>query len=170
MSPGGQWIQLTPTPISECSYTVTGLIPCSTDNQFRVRAVNILGVKGPVIAKTNKITACDVPDQPGKPVVAGNRFYRSVTISYQPPDDGGSPVIRYIVQMKKSKKEEKKKEETVWNIVGDNMTKTEYEVKNLEEGYKYQFRVLAVNSSGSGRLSEPSDPFTYGELDTTSDI
>ena len=59
-------------------------------------------------------------------------------------NDGGSPISSYMV--------EKKGPDGKWKPVSKFVRGTRYEVPDLEEGEKYEFRVSAINEQG---VSEP---------------
>jgi len=44
------------------------------------------------------------------------------------------------------------------------VTETKYEVKGLQKGAEYEFRVTAENKMGPGQPSDPSKMAKYGEF------
>lgn len=96
------------------------------------------------------VIACgfaDAPAQPFGPLEPKNIRKDSLTLTWQAPkDDGGSPITGYIVE----KRENKKGKWTPVEKVSKNIT--ELDVKRLEEGKEYYFRVCAENKKG---VSEP---------------
>lgn len=60
----------------------------------------------------------------------------------EPRDDGGSPVTHYEVEYKESKGQ-------FWQLLNGYCPTNRYNVRNLKEGSKYEFRVRAVNAVGS---------------------
>ena len=89
----------------------------------------------------------------------------SLTLTWEAPkDDGGSPITGYIIE----KRENKKGKWTPVEKVGKNVT--ELDVKRLQEGTEYYFRVRAENKKGVSEPLEteksvvPKSP--YGKMDT----
>ncbi|KAH3877136.1 hypothetical protein DPMN_000993, partial [Dreissena polymorpha] len=92
------------------------------------------------------VTVLDKPGKPEGPLEATDIRGESLTLSWKPPkDDGGERVSRYIV-------EKKKKGDPKWSKVGGFVSTPITEVRNLEPGEEYEFRVMAENSNG---VSEP---------------
>ena len=77
----------------------------------------------------------------------------SVTLDWQPPkEDGGSPVSTYKIMLSKDGSD--------WSEVATPARlDKKYTAKNLEEGTKYMFRVIAVNDIGESKPLE-SECFT----------
>jgi hypothetical protein len=77
----------------------------------------------------------------------------SVTLDWQPPkEDGGSPVSSYKIMLSKDGSD--------WSEVATPAKlDKKYTAKNLEEGTKYMFRVIAVNDIGESKPLE-SECFT----------
>uniref|UniRef100_A0A3Q3WI37 Uncharacterized protein n=1 Tax=Mola mola TaxID=94237 RepID=A0A3Q3WI37_MOLML len=89
---------------------------------------------------------------PGAPkVVSASKT--CINLTWTPPeDDGGEPIIGYQV-------EKRKKDTKQWialNAVNEPIEDVNYAVKEITEGTEYEFRVLAINNSGSGDPSPPS--------------
>ena len=89
----------------------------------------------------------------------------SLTLTWEAPkDDGGSPITGYIIE----KRENKKGKWTPVEKVGKNVK--ELDVKRLQEGTEYYFRVRAENKKGVSEPLEteksvvPKSP--YGKMDT----
>jgi len=94
----------------------------------------------------------DVPDKPGTPLPS-NVKDTSVTLSWKAPaSDGGSPITNYRIEMKSS-------EVYRWTeVTADKILDTEYTVKKLKAGDKYEFRVIAENKAGQGKPSDSCKP------------
>lgn len=60
----------------------------------------------------------------------------------EPQDDGGSPVTHYEVEYKEPKG-------AFWQLLNGYCPSNNYQVRNLKEGSKYEFRVRAVNAVGA---------------------
>ncbi|XP_041836615.1 immunoglobulin-like and fibronectin type III domain-containing protein 1 isoform X2 [Melanotaenia boesemani] len=89
---------------------------------------------------------------PGAPeVVSASKA--CINLTWTPPeDDRGVPIIGYQV-------EKRKKDTNEWitlNALNDPIKGVKYAVKDITEGAEYEFRVSAINESGSGDPSPPS--------------
>ncbi|XP_076471204.1 twitchin-like [Babylonia areolata] len=92
------------------------------------------------------VNVLDKPQAPGGPIEPSEMDGESMTLSWQPPqDDGGEPVANYIVEKRKAGHPK-------WTKVSSFCHSPKCQVRNLEPGTKYEFRVLAENSQG---ISEP---------------
>lgn len=85
------------------------------------------------------------PSRPGGPLKVDDVTATGCKLKWKKPeDDGGKPVTGYAI--------EKLDEKTGrWIPVG-RTTEPEYDVKGLQEGHEYKFRVKAINDEGE---SEP---------------
>ncbi|XP_040014925.1 immunoglobulin-like and fibronectin type III domain-containing protein 1 [Xiphias gladius] len=89
---------------------------------------------------------------PGVPkVVSASKT--CINLTWTPPeDDRGVPIIGYQV-------EKQKKDTNQWialNALNEPIEDVNYAVKDITEGAEYEFRVSAINESGSGDPSPPS--------------
>ncbi|XP_023271938.1 immunoglobulin-like and fibronectin type III domain-containing protein 1 isoform X2 [Seriola lalandi dorsalis] len=89
---------------------------------------------------------------PGAPkVVSASKT--CINLTWTPPeDDRGVPIIGYQV-------EKRKKDTHQWialNALNEPIEDVKYAVKDITEGTDYEFRVSAINESGSGDPSPPS--------------
>ncbi|XP_072238784.1 immunoglobulin-like and fibronectin type III domain-containing protein 1 [Leuresthes tenuis] len=89
---------------------------------------------------------------PGAPkVVSASKS--CINLTWTPPeDDKGVPIIGYQV-------EKRKKDTNQWitlNALNEPIEDVNYAVKDITEGAEYEFRVSAINESGSGDPSPPS--------------
>ncbi|KAI5639981.1 immunoglobulin i-set domain-containing protein [Phthorimaea operculella] len=92
-----------------------------------------------------EITVLSAPGKPGGPLKVADVTKSGCKLSWKKPeDDGGKPVTGYVV-------EKFNKATGRWVPVGKT-DDTEMEVKGLQEGEEYEFRVKAVNDEGE---SEP---------------
>lgn len=76
------------------------------------------------------------------------------------PYDGGKIVTGYILEYSLAGSE-------VWTTAVDNWSYLSYEVKGLQPGARYLFRVKAINVHGASKPSLESDVVTleeYGKL------
>ncbi|CAL1540886.1 unnamed protein product, partial [Lymnaea stagnalis] len=137
--------------LSKPTCEVRNLEP-GTKYEFRVAAENPQGVSDfletetPILAKL----PYDAPPAPGNPKSEGTTE-DSITISWTPPKkDGGAPITGYVVE----KREKGDSKWTKANIA--DIPDTEFQVKGLQEGKEYEFRVAAVNNAGIGEFSDGS--------------
>lgn len=95
-----------------------------------------------------------IVDAPGKPEVL-DVTKNSVTLVWtKPKNDGGSKIIGYYVEAMRLPGD-------TWvrcNISSQNVPREEYTATGLEEGAKYQFRVIAKTAVNISRPSEITDP------------
>ncbi|XP_029287840.1 immunoglobulin-like and fibronectin type III domain-containing protein 1 [Cottoperca gobio] len=89
---------------------------------------------------------------PGAPTVV-SASKTCIKLTWTPPeDDRGVPIIGYQL-------EKRKKDTNQWivlNAINEPIEDVSYAVKEVTEGAEYEFRVSAINESGSGDLSPPS--------------
>ncbi|KAG7493662.1 Immunoglobulin-like and fibronectin type III domain-containing 1 [Solea senegalensis] len=89
---------------------------------------------------------------PGTPKVVSTSK-TCINLTWTPPeDDRGVPIIGYQI-------EKRKKDTNQWialNGLNDPIEDANCAVKDITEGAEYEFRVAAINESGSGDLSPPS--------------
>ena len=119
---------------------------------FRVAAINAAGT-GPDSTASSVITPQPAPP-PGPPIdvvaTAGNT---SATLRWSPPtSDGGSPIIGYRITPYIGAQAQ--------TPINTGSTGTTYTVPGLVNGTTYTFTVLAINGSGPGPESAPSNPVT----------
>lgn len=112
---------------------------------YKIRAVNPSGEDEAEV----EITILSAPGKPGGPLKVTDVTKGSAKVKWQKPeDDGGKPITAYQV--------EKLDLATgrwvpIGKVPGDDL---EMDVKGLQEGHEYQFRVKAINEEGE---SEPLD-------------
>lgn len=96
-----------------------------------------------------EITVLSAPGKPKGPLKVENITKESCQLKWEKPeDDGGRPITAYQV-------EKFDKEQGRWVPVGrTSANTTELDVRGLQEGHEYQFRVKAINDEGD---SEPLD-------------
>ena len=81
---------------------------------------------------------------------------------FRPHHDGGSPITGYVI-------DKKDRYSTRWTKLDEvPASQTEYNIRGLQEGNEYEFRVSTVNKAGVGKPSTPCERFTakaqYGEF------
>ncbi|XP_037634083.1 immunoglobulin-like and fibronectin type III domain-containing protein 1 isoform X3 [Sebastes umbrosus] len=90
---------------------------------------------------------------PGAPTVV-SASKTCIKLTWTPPeDDRGVPIIGYQL-------EKRKKDTDQWialNALNEPIEDVNYAVKDVTEGAEYEFRVSAINESGAGDLSPPSE-------------
>ncbi|XP_032369259.1 immunoglobulin-like and fibronectin type III domain-containing protein 1 isoform X3 [Etheostoma spectabile] len=90
---------------------------------------------------------------PGAPTLV-SASKTCIKLTWTPPeDDRGVPIIGYQL-------EKRKKDTNQWialNAVNEPIEDVNYAVKDVTEGSEYEFRVSAINESGSGDPSPPSE-------------
>lgn len=97
------------------------------------------------------ITVLGSPSKPGGPLKIDNVTKNSAKLKWdKPEDDGGTPVTGYQI-------EKFDKETGRWVPVGKALgNETEFDVKGLQEGHDYKFRVKALNDEGESEPLESS--------------
>ncbi|XP_066557228.1 immunoglobulin superfamily member 22-like [Amia ocellicauda] len=120
--------------------------------QFRIRAVNAMGVSEPL--ETEEVFAGEPIEPPGmasQPQIL-DVTKEAVTVTWSPPaQDGGAPVLGYIV-------ERRKKGSSMWvPVTKEPVQDTKYKVEGLVEDMEYEFRVTGVNRAGVGTPSSSSN-------------
>ncbi|KAM4610603.1 immunoglobulin-like and fibronectin type III domain-containing protein 1 [Polymixia lowei] len=117
---------------------------------YRIRAVTAEGISD--IMETDDIQAGTLafPGAPAPPrVVSASKDI--INLSWTPPTDtGGSRILGYSL-------EKRKKGSNLWSAVGELIKEKSYAVKDIVEGIEYEFRVVAINVSGAGEFSNPSE-------------
>ncbi|CAG09051.1 unnamed protein product, partial [Tetraodon nigroviridis] len=91
-----------------------------------------------------------VPEAPDRPTIS-MATDSSVYVTWVPRANGGSPITAFRVEYRRSRSAE-------WIVAADNISplKLSVEVRNLEPGTSYKFRVAAANMYGQSPHSIPS--------------
>jgi SdrD B-like protein/fibronectin type III domain protein len=142
---GGQtWVSLSDGVSTNRSYTATGLTNGATYH-FRVAARNAVGW-GPVSNVAAATPRALVPAAPRSlTATPGSRQVRLRWLA--PSPNGGPPVTDYVIQRSWNGGQ-------TWVSLPDGVsTNTAYTATGLTNGATYQFRVVARNSAGAGRVS-----------------
>ncbi|KAM4743350.1 cell adhesion molecule-related/down-regulated by oncogenes [Anableps anableps] len=94
-----------------------------------------------------------VPEAPDRPTIS-MATDSSVYVAWIPRANGGSPVTAFRVEYRRGRSAE-------WLVAADNISplKLSVEIRNLEPGSTYKFRVLASNTYGDSLPSTPSKPY-----------
>ncbi|XP_042346974.1 immunoglobulin-like and fibronectin type III domain-containing protein 1 [Plectropomus leopardus] len=120
---------------------------------YRIRAVTAEGISE--VMETDEMQAGTLafPGPPAPPKVV-SACDDCINISWAPPSNtGGSRILGYIL-------EKRKKGSNLWAVVNamDELIKEKtYAVKDVVAGMEYEFRVTAINLSGVGEFSNPSE-------------
>lgn len=118
---------------------------------YTIKAVNEHGQDEAEV----EVTILSAPAKPKGPLKADNVTKNGCKLSWdKPEDDGGSPVTAYQV-------EKLDKATGRWVPVGrTNGRDTELDVKGLQEGHDYKFRVKAINDEGESEPLESEQSIT----------
>uniref|UniRef100_A0A673MAY8 Immunoglobulin-like and fibronectin type III domain-containing protein 1 n=1 Tax=Sinocyclocheilus rhinocerous TaxID=307959 RepID=A0A673MAY8_9TELE len=120
---------------------------------YRIRAVTAEGTSD--ILETNDIQAGTkaYPGPPSTPKVV-SAFKNCITLAWSPPTNtGGTNIVGYNM-------EKRKRGSNLWgqaNPPDEPIKGKQYDVKDVVEGMEYEFRVSAINFSGAGEPSTPSE-------------
>ncbi|KAM4566828.1 cell adhesion molecule-related/down-regulated by oncogenes isoform 2-T3 [Odontesthes bonariensis] len=94
-----------------------------------------------------------VPEAPDRPTIS-MATESSAYVAWIPRANGGSPITAFRVEYRRGRSAE-------WLVAADNISplKLSVEIRNLEPGSNYKFRVAAMNMYGESPLSIPSKPY-----------
>ncbi|KAL4601575.1 cell adhesion molecule-related/down-regulated by oncogenes precursor-like [Arapaima gigas] len=92
-----------------------------------------------------------VPEAPDRPTIS-MATESSVYVTWIPRANGGSPITAFRVEYRRQGRSAE------WLTAADNISplKLSVEVRNLEQGSAYRFRVIAINTYGESPHSAPS--------------
>lgn len=136
---GESW---TERPISGLDWDLENLTP-STEYLVGARAVNAIGA-GPW-SPSSQVTTKDLPVDPTAPARVSGLHWdaktdTSIKLAWDVPDDGGSPITRYLVY--------------VDGTLAKTVTVPEAELVGLTAETQYSFTVSAENAIGEGGKSD----------------
>ncbi|MGH0132705.1 UNVERIFIED_CONTAM: hypothetical protein FKN15_027805 [Acipenser sinensis] len=96
-----------------------------------------------------------VPEAPDRPTIS-MATETSVYVTWIPRANGGSPITAFRVEYRRLGRS------TEWGVAADSISpsKLSVEVRSLEPGASYKFRVVAVNTYGESPHSGPSRPYS----------
>ena len=150
---GVTWsVAVATTGSTATSQVVTGLIN-GTAYQFRVAAINSVGTGANSAASISVTPSRSVPGAPTNvTAVAGNA--EAIVGWVAPSSTGGSAIVGYRIEQQRGSGE--------WTVAIANtgVTTTNAVITGLTNGESYRFRVAAINASGAGANSEPSNAVT----------
>uniref|UniRef100_A0A673GY14 Immunoglobulin-like and fibronectin type III domain-containing protein 1 n=1 Tax=Sinocyclocheilus rhinocerous TaxID=307959 RepID=A0A673GY14_9TELE len=120
---------------------------------YRIRAVTAESTSD--VFETDDIQAGTkaYPGPPSTPKVV-SAFKNCITLAWSPPTNtGGTNIVGYNM-------EKRKRGSNIWGQVNppdEPIKGKQYDVKDVIEGMEYEFRVSAINFSGAGEPSTPSE-------------
>lgn len=120
---------------------------------YRIRVETEMGTSELMETEDIQAGTKAYPGPPSAPKVV-SAFKNCINLSWSPPSNtGGTNILGYNI-------EKRKKGSNLWGLVNspDEMAKgKEFGVKDVVEGVEYEFRVSAINNSGAGEYSPPSE-------------
>ncbi|XP_033995023.1 immunoglobulin-like and fibronectin type III domain-containing protein 1 [Trematomus bernacchii] len=146
-----KWTNLGEIPGSNPSYRDSDVTP-GRRYCYRIRAKNAEGISEYLQTEDIPAGVLRYPGSPAAPKVV-SAFKDCINLTWCPPcDTGGTKIVGYHL-------EKNKKGTNYWSLVnqGVPIPDTKYAVKDVFEGAAYVFRVSAINLSGAGDPSLPSD-------------
>uniref|UniRef100_A0A8V0ZW42 Immunoglobulin like and fibronectin type III domain containing 1 n=1 Tax=Gallus gallus TaxID=9031 RepID=A0A8V0ZW42_CHICK len=143
------WVAVGETPRS-CTTFTTSKVEQDMSYYFRVRAVNAEGTSDALESDEVVTISKGSPGAPDPPEIIGVSK-DTITISWKTPRRAGSSRISgYIVQKRKMGS-------MTWVPVNSvPVADKKLKITNLKKGLQYEFCVAAVNASGIGDMSAPS--------------
>ena len=140
------WTTFAHTSSSSATNFVTGLTN-AISYDFKVSAVNINGTG----TASDVVTSIPIQSTPSAPqnLSAGNTVSNQIDLTWSTPvSNGGASITDYLVEYKLTS------EPTVWTTFTHGAsTSTSISVTSLTNGLRYDFRVSAINSNGTGAHS-----------------
>ncbi|XP_026878946.2 immunoglobulin-like and fibronectin type III domain-containing protein 1 isoform X2 [Electrophorus electricus] len=120
---------------------------------YRIRSETSEGISEVMETEDVQAGTKAYPGPPSAPKVV-SAFKDYITLSWVPPTDtGGSNILGYNL-------EKRKKGSNLWGLVHppeEPIRTKKYDCKDVIEGMEYEFRVSAINVSGTGEPSTPSE-------------
>ncbi|KAM3933469.1 myomesin-3 isoform 2-T2 [Leptodactylus fuscus] len=150
------WKDVNNEPIQKTLYKVTGLTE-GHFYEFRARAMNSAGVGK--LSEPSDLFKCEewTMPEPGAPYDVRCKEVRDNTLMLHwesPVYTGNSSVTGYLVEASEEGSGD-------WKRINESpIPDTHMRISDLDTDKSYQFRVLAVNTTGPGIPSEPCDPVT----------
>uniref|UniRef100_W5LXY4 Cell adhesion associated, oncogene regulated n=1 Tax=Lepisosteus oculatus TaxID=7918 RepID=W5LXY4_LEPOC len=109
----------------------------------------------------DRVLSSPVPEAPDRPTIS-MATESSVYVTWIPRANGGSPITAFRVEYRKQGRS------ADWVPAADNISplKLSVEVRSLEPGATYRFRVIAINTYGESPHSAPSRPYHVPAVST----
>lgn len=131
----------------------------------------VLTADGTVHMRSIRLDVIELPHAPLNVRTELNVAGGLVNVSWSPPFDGNSPIVRYVVEKRVTKSGQQSVSNTDhdlsysdanygWTRYAANISASQRFalLTNLAPAMTYQFRVMAVNMVGEGPPSAPTDP------------
>ena len=146
------WIQTAGHPVTLTDSTISNpqfTAPDSNDQiTFMLTVSDGVATSNPDVV--NIYVGESVPEPTAPPAPSSlntNPTNETVVLTWQTPDDGGSPITDYVIEYKSET-------DSTWNVYDDGTASdTMSIISGLENNVLYQFRVSAVNSVGTSTVS-----------------
>ncbi|XP_061543497.1 immunoglobulin-like and fibronectin type III domain-containing protein 1 [Phycodurus eques] len=119
---------------------------------YRIRVETEIGTSELMETEDIQAGTKAYPGPPSTPKVV-SAFKDCINLSWTPGNSGGTKILGYNL-------EKRKKGSNLWGQVNppDEMIRAKgFAVKDVVEGMQYEFRVSAINNSGPGEFSTPSE-------------
>ncbi|XP_036386507.1 immunoglobulin-like and fibronectin type III domain-containing protein 1 [Megalops cyprinoides] len=120
---------------------------------YRIKAITAEGVSEVMETEDVQAGTKAYPGSPAAPKVV-SAFKNCITLSWvAPTNTGGTSIVGYNL-------EKRKKGSNLWspvNPLDEPIKEKTFAVKDIIEGLEYEFRVSAINFSGAGEPSVPSE-------------
>ncbi|XP_077581565.1 immunoglobulin-like and fibronectin type III domain-containing protein 1 [Stigmatopora nigra] len=120
---------------------------------YRIRVETLMGTSEVMETEDIQAGTKAYPGPPSPPKVV-SAFKDCINLSWSPPSNtGGTSIVGYNL-------EKRKKGSNLWGQVNppeELIRAKAYAVKDVVEGMEYEFRLSAINNSGAGEFSTPSD-------------
>ncbi|XP_072539450.1 immunoglobulin-like and fibronectin type III domain-containing protein 1 [Salminus brasiliensis] len=120
---------------------------------YRIRAITAEGTSDPFETDDIQAGTKAYPGPPSTPKVV-SAFKDCINLTWTPPTNtGGTNIVGYIL-------EKRKRGSNLWSQVNppeEPIKAKQYGVKDVVEGIEYEFRVSAINFSGAGEPSSPTE-------------
>ncbi|XP_037534630.1 immunoglobulin-like and fibronectin type III domain-containing protein 1 [Nematolebias whitei] len=120
---------------------------------YRIRVETEIGISELMETEDIQAGTKAYPGPPSAPKVV-TAFKDCISLTWSPPaDTGGTSILGYNL-------EKRKKGSNLWGLVhppNEIIKGKGFAVKDVVEGMEYEFRVAAINDSGAGEFSSPSE-------------
>ncbi|KAI1304647.1 Protein sidekick [Halotydeus destructor] len=126
-------------------------------------ACKFVSESGAVDTRTIRLDLIEIPHAPTNVKAELNVAGGLVNVSWSPPFDGNSAIVKYLVERREVNSLDELSYNDAnhgWLLFAANISAKQHYalLTDLRPARSYQFRVLAVNSVGKGQPSAPSSP------------